>query len=281
MSNPKFLNRFENKVNQTLKRYKLCSKKEKIIVAASGGKDSTSVLYLLKKFGYHVEAMHLDLLIGEWSKQNSENLQKFCKENKIKLHLVNLRKELGASMCFIRSKVQKNSKISNCLVCGIIKRWLINKKARELGAKKLATGHNLDDEAETIIMNLLKGNLKLNLNLGPKTGIIQDKKFVPRIKPLYFCLNDNIKKYSQIKKFPVLYQPCPCRTESFRKKIRDLLNKTEKENPKIKMNIVKTFLKLLPALRKKYRIEEKLNYCKNCGEPSRQELCKMCRLLAA
>jgi uncharacterized protein (TIGR00269 family) len=279
MYNQKFITSFEKKVKETISKYRLCSKKEKVIVACSGGKDSTTVLYLMNKFGYKVEGMVIDLMIGKWSKDNLENIGRFCKEQRIKLHVIDLRKVFGSSMCFIRSKVQAKHKLSNCMVCGVIKRWLINKKARELKGKKLATGHNLDDEAETVLMNLLKGNLKIGLNSGPKTGKVIDKKFVPRIKPLYFCLNEEVKKYSKLMKFQVLYEPCPCRVESFRVKVRKELNKKEREEPKIKENIVKSFLKILPALRKEYKTKEKVNYCKICKEPSRGEFCKMCRLL--
>ncbi len=268
---------FENKVKKTIKDYKLLSKKDKIIVACSGGKDSTTVLYLLKKFGYRVEGLMIDLLIGKWSNQNLENIKKFCKKHDIKLHVVNVREEFGGSMCFIRSKVQKVRKVTNCLVCGIIKRWLMNKKARELGATKLVTGHNLDDGAETVLMNLFKGNLQMNLGMGPAVGIVQDEKFVQRVKPLYFCSNEEIKKYSSLMKFPVLYDSCPCATEVFRRKIRrELSKKTQKE----KENIVNTFLNLLPEIKKQFPIKNAIKYCSSCGEPCRKEICKMCELLS-
>ena len=279
VSDKKFLQDFEQKVKDTIKQYKLCTKKEKIIIACSGGKDSTTVLYLLNKWGYQVEGLIIDLLIGPWSEKNLDNVKDFCQEQKIKLHQVNLREEFGCSMCFMRSGIQKKVKLNNCLICGIIKRWLLNKKTRELKAAKIVTGHNLDDAAETFMMNLLKGNMRLNIGQGPATGVIKDKKFVPRIKPLYFCLNAEVKRYSEIKKFPVLFDPCPCSVEVFRKKIRRNLTELEKKNLQIKSNIVQTFLELLPELKKKYKTTEKLNYCTACGEPSRKEFCKMCELV--
>ncbi len=279
MKDEKFIRDFERKVRKTVEQYSLCSKKDKVIVACSGGKDSTTVLYLLKKFGYKVEGMMIDLMIGDWSKRNLENTKKFCGEEGIKLRVVDVRNEFGCSMGFIRAKVQAKEKLSNCMVCGIVKRWLMNKKARELGATKLATGHNLDDGSETVLMNLLKGNLGLNLGMGPETGVIKDKKFVPRIKPLYFCLNSEVKKYSKLKKFPVVYEPCPCRVDSFRVRVREQLKEMEGKEPKVKENIVKSFLVRLPALRKEYKTEEKMNYCKICGEPSRGKICKMCALV--
>lgn len=273
-----FIQKFENKVIRTIDKYKLATKKDKIIVACSGGKDSTTALYLLKKFGYNVEAMHINLLMGTWSKQNLQNIKKFCKDNKIKLHVYSIRDEIGYSICYIKSIVQQKAKLKQCTICGILRRWLINKKARELGATKLATGHNLDDEAQTIIMNWIKGNPWLSTNLGPVVGTIQDKKFVTRIKPLYFCKEKDIRKYSEAMNFPVLYQRCPCVIDATRHEIRNQLDEFEKRNKNIKENIVNSFLEIQKLLRQKI-IKNKLIYCKKCGEPSRNEICNACKII--
>ena len=273
-----FITLFETKVKKTIKDYNLISKKDKIIVACSGGKDSTTVLYLLHKFGYKVEALTIDLLIGDWSKKNVENLKMFCKEHKIKLHIINLRQEIGSSICYVRSNIQEKSNLGNCTICGIIKRWLINKKARVFKADKIAIGHNLDDEAETILMNLLKGNPQLSICMGPKTYSTEHLKFVKRVKPLYFSSNADVKKYSKLKKFPVLYEPCPCSSGVFRREIRNNLLNIEKVNKQAKLNIVKKFLKDLPQL-KKNASKNKLIYCEICGEPSRNKVCRYCQML--
>jgi|SRR3989339_506565 len=276
---PKQMVLFEQKVQNTIEQYQLCNKNDKVLVACSGGKDSTTTLYLLHKLGYNVEGLIIDLMIGDWSKRNLDNVKSFCAQQKIKLHIVDLRTEFGCSMCFLKSGIQSKTKLNNCLICGVIKRWLLNKKARELGASKIATGHNLDDGAETVLMNLLKGKLSLNLGMGPQTGVIKDTKFVPRIKPLYFCLNEEVKQYSLTKKFPVVYDPCPCSVEGFRKKIRLNLKKLESDNSQIKLNIVNTFLGLQDTLKKRFSVTENMVYCQFCGEPSRKETCKMCGLI--
>lgn len=280
-----FIKKFESKVKETIKKYNLATKKDKIIVGCSGGKDSTTVLYLLNKWNYNVEAITINLEIGEWSKKNLENLRNFCSEHKIKLHVVDIRDELGSSMCHIRAHIQSKAKLSNCMICGIIKKWLLNKKSRELKATRLVTGHNMDDIAETLLMNMFKGNPKLSLSMTPKTGIIENERFVQRIKPLYFCLNDDIKKYSQIMNFSVLYELCPCSSDVFRRQIRNELNKLEKKYPNIKQNIVNHFLETLPQLRKFYQkeieqeLKTNLNSCKICGEPCRGEVCRNCWII--
>jgi tRNA(Ile)-lysidine synthase TilS/MesJ len=178
---------FEQKVKNTIKDYNLIKPKDKVLVACSGGKDSTVVLYLLKKFGYNVEAITIDVAIGSYTKKNLENLRQVCKNLGVKLHEISLRKKFGCSICYMKSVLKsKGIAKKSCSICGIAKRYLLNKETRKLKADKIVTGHNIDDEAQSVMMNFLRGNLMLLSRLGPLTGLIQDKKFVPRIKPLYF-----------------------------------------------------------------------------------------------
>ena len=275
----RFISEFESKVKKTIERYKLCTKKDKIAVACSGGKDSTTVLYLLKKFGFNVFAIYINLKMGNYSENCLLELKKFCKEYKIKLYVIDTREIYGSSMCHIRSSVQQEQRLSNCTICGIMKRWILNKKARELRATKLATGHNLDDEAETVIVNYLRGNILLGLNSGPSTGILADKKFVGRIKPLYFCSGKNIYKYAKTIKFPFWHEKCPCAIGSYRIDVIKFLNSLEDN---IKENVVNKFLISLPKLRKKFFNSQKsLVYCSICGEPSRNETCNVCKMLCS
>lgn len=275
-----YIEEFEAKVKKTIEDYKLLSKDDKIIVACSGGKDSTTILYLLNKWGYNVEGLIIDLHIGTWSGKNLKNLKNVCEQNNIKLNIVDLREELGGSMCFIRSQVQAKEKLNNCTVCGIIKRWILNRYTREAKATKIVTGHNIDDEAEAVLMNLFRRTMRLAAAMGPRPGMIEDKKFIPRIKPLYFCLNSEIKKYSQEMKFPVEYAPCPCSTDVFRRNIRDILTNFEKEDPKIKENIVLNFLEIVPKIRNKLKTEKSIiQYCIKCGEPATKDICQTCRMI--
>ncbi len=271
-----FTEKFENKVLKTIKDHDLASKKNKIMVACSGGKDSTTILHILKKYGYNVEAGIVDLKIGKFSEINLENIKKFCKDNKIKLHIFDIRKEIGFSMCYVRSVLNSKSiNLKSCAVCGIIKRYILNKKARELGFDRLVTGHNLDDEAQTFLMNQFKGNIKLSAKLGPRPGLIRDRKFIPRIKPLYFNREKDIEKYSKLNNFPVNYEICPCASTVFR---RNLINTLDKYNFDVE-KMVDYFLDVIPTLNKKYVNELNMIYCKECNEPSAKEICSRCNLI--
>jgi len=265
----------ENKVKETIEKYSLLNKKEKIIVAASGGKDSSVALYLLKKLGYNVSALYINLRLGDYSERCENAVRELCEKEGITMHALDINSEFGMRMCNIRCGVQEKIKVSNCMVCGIVKKWLLNKHARKLGAAKIVTGHHLDDEAQTVIMNFLQGNLMLAANGGPRTGIVQDKKFVPRIKPLYFIAERDIRKYCEQKKLPYVNEKCPCSASSLRIRTREFSNTLGKKE---KQRIVENFLKILPQLQEKLK-KEKIIYCKICGEPARNEICKKCEML--
>lgn len=283
MMTPKtsFERSFEAKVKKTLEGYALLEKGEKVVVAASGGKDSTVVLHLLNEWGFEPEALHVDLHLGEYAKRHKRNLEAFCMERGIPLHETSLREAFGYSACFVQTALaEKGVSVRSCTVCGILKRSVLNKTARGLGAARLATGHNLDDEAQAIAMNYLKNNLALGAKLGPKPGVVKDKKFVQRIKPLYFCLEKEVKEYSRFKGFKVQYAKCPCSEGVYRRQVKNGLDALEKGFPGTSEKIIENFLGVLPALRKRFKPRGALAYCRKCGEPSRNAECGACGMLS-
>jgi uncharacterized protein (TIGR00269 family) len=250
-------------------------KKEKILVALSGGKDSAVTCYFLKNFGYNIEGFHINLGMGEYSNKCLKAVEKLCAQLEIKLNVYDIKKEMGSSMCYLRSKIQSQKNLKNCAICGVIKKWIMNKEARKLKADKIATGHNLDDETQTFLMNIFKGSIELSSNSGAISKNISDKKFVSRIKPLFYIPEEEVRKYSKKKKLPVIYEKCPCALDSYRIQVRkfvDTLSDKDKEN------IIKNFETLFKKLKKKKNTE--INYCEICGEPARNKICKMCQLMS-
>ncbi|MCK5449509.1 adenine nucleotide alpha hydrolase family protein [Candidatus Pacearchaeota archaeon] len=300
----------EKNARDTIMKHSLIEKTDKVVVALSGGKDSVAVLYMLHRFGYDVEGLMIDLGIGNWSEIHNEKMTKFCEGIGVPLTIVDLRKVLGNGMNFIKDVLKKEKNLSGCTVCGIIKRWILNKWAKKLGADKLVTGHNLDDEAQNVLMNFLKGNVLLGVNSSPATGGDSELRteapnghtppghenlqagdpagpnlglrrgerecgFVQRVKPLFFIPESEILKYAKGKKFDILYDKCPCAFGTYRVETREWM---EEISDSEKVKIVKNFQKLIPQLRQ--RNVREIMQCKECGEPSRGNVCNTCKIFS-
>ncbi len=266
----------EQSVINIINKYQLFNKKDNIAVALSGGKDSTSILYILKKLGYNVFGLMIDLKLGEWSKIHNRNMEEFCKQYNIPLTIVDLKSELGQGICFIKAVLKKKKNLTGCSVCGTIKRWILNKWAKKLNANKLVTGHNLDDETQNILMNFLKGNLLLGLNSSPVTGGENIDGFVQRVKPLFFIPEDEIRKYAKKMNFNILYDKCPCAFGTYRVETRGWTDGLSNEN---KLKIVLEYQKIINQLRKKNINKNEIKKCIYCGEPSKNDVCNFCNMI--
>jgi uncharacterized protein (TIGR00269 family) len=268
---------FESKVKKTIRQFKLIKPKDRICVALSGGKDSAVTLFLLnnilKEWEVELFALAVDEGIRGYRDKSLIKAKGLCKKIKVDLHVISFKKEFGITL----DEMIKNGRKA-CTLCGVLRRWLLNRMARRLGATKLATGHNLDDEIQSVLLNYLRGDLNRLLRLGPKPIVIEHPKFVPRIKPLRNIPELESGLYAMIKKLPIELAECPYTRQSPRFEIRDFLNEMEAKYPGIKFMAVRAYDSILPALQEKFANKIKLSLCK-CGELTSRAMCKACELL--
>ena len=274
-----FIDYFENKVFRTIRQFDLIGKKEHLGIALSGGKDSLTLLHLLSKLSKQNPKIKLTAIainegIHDYRDKTLETAKKFCLKNNIPLKVYSYEEEFGMPLDNMLNILD----VKPCTICGIFRRYLLNKKSKELGFTKLATGHNLDDEAQSILMNQFKNNIKDSARLGPKAGIKENKNFVQRIKPLYLCTEKEVTTYAFINNLLDNFNECPNVGKSYRAQVRDMLNNFESQFPGTKYAIVNSFLQILPELKSRFK-DIGLSFCINCGEPASKDKCNACKFV--
>src|SRR3989344_8099672 len=136
-----FIEYFENKVFKTIRQFDLIGKEENLGVAVSGGKDSLTLLHILKKLSEQNPKIKLTaILINEgihgYRDKSLITAQKFCDKLNIAPNIYSYEKEFGMPL----DNMLKILDVKPCTICGIFRRYLLNKKSRELGFTKIATG---------------------------------------------------------------------------------------------------------------------------------------------
>ncbi len=273
-----FIYYFEKKVFDTIKKYKLIKRGENVGIAVSGGKDSLTTLYLVSRFMTKNQlgkpkAIAINEGIKGYRDHTIEVLEEFCKNEQIELHITSYKKDYGNTLDEMLKL--KSKEITPCSICGVLRRQSLNTMAKKLKIDVLATGHNLDDESQTILMNIFKGNTKIL----PRQGIITSEKegFVKRIKPLYFLTDKEVRLYTYIKGFNVKYTECPNSKNSYREDIEKILNEFEAKYPGTKNSIINVFEQFLS--KEQLISKTKIKFCRKCGEPTTKDICKACVML--
>jgi uncharacterized protein (TIGR00269 family) len=174
-----------------------------------------------------------------------------------------------------------------CAYCGVFRRDILARYAGDLGADKLLTGHNLDDEAETAMMNILEGNVEqvakhFDASLGPFGDRNEKDGMIPRAKPLRDVPEKEVALYAQLRDLPVHMEECPHASEAFRGEIQDLLLSLEENHPGTRHSIMAGYEELAALASDEYGGEDtEVGECEDCGAPTTRDRCRKCALVDA
>jgi len=275
-----FIESTTEKVLKGIRRNKLIEKGDKVAVALSGGKDSVMVLDILnslyKRNIIDLFAITIDEGIEGYRKHGVDIAVKNSQELGIYHRIASFKDYFGKNIDEIMSDESREH--GACTYCGVFRRWVINRIAREEGATKIATGHNLDDETQAILMNYLEGNIYNLMRIGAKTEPMSDK-FTVKIKPLREIPEKEIGLYVISRELDVHFDECPYSKESFRGEIGRFIKELSVNRPTIMYSTLKGFDKIQHAIRKEFAENANTSECINCGEPASNELCRACLFL--
>jgi uncharacterized protein (TIGR00269 family) len=273
-----FIEYFEKRVKKELKKQGKTKANSRIGVALSGGKDSTVALFILNKIfskrrDIEIFAVSVDEGIKGYRPPSLKVAINNCKRLGIEHHIISFKETVDLTLDEI---AERNTNLGECTYCGVFRRLCLNKKAKELNLNKLATGHNLDDFSQSILMNFVNGDIEKLARLGPHIKV--QPGLIPRILPLRVIPEKEVMLYALLNNIEFYDGICPYSISALRGKFRDILDELEYTNPGTRHSIVRSYDAIKDLLLEKYP-PAKLNRCKICGEPTSQDICKACLLL--
>ena len=270
---------FERRVLKSIPRY---VRGHSIAVALSGGKDSATLLHVLNKTKRKLKIPSLSAIVLE-----EENLEiqtareKIIDEFKVIYPDVKFVKKaftelFGYSLpMLVQRSNSKGLRFTPCAICGILRRHGILRIALDLKVDFIAMGNTINDEAETILLNIIRGNFEKVFRNTIQYRAVDKQSLPKRIKPLEKISERTIREYSVANQLTVMKKECTLAKRSFRSQINQFLNEIEKKDPRVLYNVTSSIKQenlVKPSVVQVYR-------CETCNTYSPQSECSACRIV--
>jgi tRNA-5-methyluridine54 2-sulfurtransferase len=272
---PCFLKYFEDQVTRAIKDFDMFGPQDRILVAVSGGKDSLALWDMLLSLGYRASGMYLGLGIGDYSDRSRRVAREFADERGAHLIHVDLRGDYGFDIPTAGTKGSR----STCSVCGLSKRYIFNRVALDHGFDVVATGHNLDDEAATLLGNTLRWQTEYMARQFPALNAREG--LVKKVKPLHRLSERETAAYAFLQGIDYVVEECPLVAGNTQLRYKDTLNHLEAGSPGVKAAFYLGYLdRAADRFRDEVAGEGDLVACERCGQPTTGRFCAFCRARA-
>jgi uncharacterized protein (TIGR00269 family) len=268
-----FLTMFRTQVEKAIRRFQMMAPEDRILLAVSGGKDSLALWDVLLDLGYAVTGLYLGLGIGEYSDRSHTVARTFADGRGAELLTVDLERDHGYD---IPTAGRRGSR-STCAVCGLSKRYVFNRAALEGGFDVVATGHNLDDEAATLLGNTLRWQTDAIARQSPvlpaRDGMVK------KVKPLHRLSELETAAYAFLRGIDYVVEECPLVAGNTQLRYKEAMNAIEQTSPGTKAQFFLGYLERgMPLFRSEDRAD--LHPCGSCGQPTTGRFCAFCRARA-
>jgi len=275
-----FYDCFEKEIHHTITTNELFKRGERVCIAASGGKDSTVLAYILNElnkkydYGLNLFLLSVDEGIVGYRDDSLETVKKNRDDYGISLEIVSYKDLYGWTMDEI---VKMIGLTNNCTFCGVFRRQALERGATLLKADKVVTGHNADDISETVLMNLLRGDYH---RLTKSVDIITGKEGnMPRVKPFKYTYEKEIVMYAYHKKLVYFSTECIYSPNAYRGYVRELIKDLEAQRPSSIIDIIHSGEKFVIDKNQAGAKQQIKRNCSICGFMSSNNVCKACALL--
>ena len=266
----------ELRVADIIKTQQMIVPRDRVAVALSGGKDSTALLLILNRLlqkwqNFQLIALTIDEGIAGYREETIQSAEQLTGQFGIEHHCISFSDLFGDTLdAFLKFR-----ETQACSICGILRKKALVRGANQAGATKLATGHNLDDEAQSVLMNVFRGDLP---RLVRNSGADSSGRFIPRIKPLSLISEKEIATYLVLKDAWRHLPDCPYTRYALRREVRSMLSGFEYRHPGTMLHLMESKKKIEHFYAGSV-ISEPIKSCRECGDPSSGELCQLCMLM--
>jgi len=276
-----FLEWMPEQTQRFIEKYKMFDHADKILVAVSGGKDSLSLWDILRRLGYQADGLYIGLGIEGgigYSDESRRLSEQFAAERALKLNVVEVESTYGATIPEL-AVISNRGHGKPCSVCGLSKRYIMNRAAHDGDYTVLATGHNLDDEAAVLMQNTLNWAGSYLVRQAP---VLEASRpgLARKVKPLCRFYEREMAAYAIVRGIEYIYDECPHAVGSTTIYYKEVLNQMEEKRPGAKLQFYLSFLQAkeqgLFALK---AADAELHPCEKCGQPtSAPGECSFCRM---
>ncbi|MTV27642.1 tRNA(Ile)-lysidine synthetase [Nitriliruptoraceae bacterium ZYF776] len=245
---------------------------DRLLVAVSGGKDSLALWDVLLDLGYQVDGLYVGLGIGGYSSRSQTVCEGFAASRDAVLHVVDLAETYG----YTTPTGAQASGRTPCGVCGLSKRYVFNRVAVDRGYDVVVTGHNLDDEAATLLGNVVRWQddfLARQRPVLPATGDNQLRK----VKPLYRLSERETAAYCVVRGIDYVVEECPLVDGNTGHELKTALDVIERSAPGTKAQFLFGFLDRHEDAFAVDGDAVELGACGTCGMATTGEVCAFCR----
>ncbi len=284
-----FLEWLPEQTQRFIEKYRMFAPGEKILVAVSGGKDSLSLWDILTRLGYPADGLYINLGIDgrrtpagagvHYSNESRRLAEQFAAARGLTLHVVDVGATYGATLPDL-ARLSRRGNDKPCSLCGLVKRYIMNRTAYAGGYAVLATGHNLDDEVAVLMQNTLTWSgayLARQAPVLPATA----SGLARKVKPVCRIYEREMAAYALASGIDYVYDECPHAVGSNTLWYKEILNQMEEKRPGLKLQYYLSFLQAKEAGLFAAQAEEppELHACEKCGQPTvAPGKCSFCRL---
>jgi cytoplasmic tRNA 2-thiolation protein 1 len=278
-----FLRSIEDKAARTISMYSMINYGERVAVGVSGGKDSLSLLYVLKVlFELHpnncneLVAVTIDEGINGYRDESLQIVKDFCSQLRLENKVFSYKSLFGMDLDEAMA-LRPSEKMSSCSICGTLRRRALDIATETVGADIVATAHNMDDQLQTFMINMLAGDVERIGWIYPE-AVQYANNNMKKVKPFIEIYEYEIAFYALQRGIPFQTEECPYMNESIRTDLREFFNRLERSHPGIKYNTYKSMMKVSKSLRSLPYSAESKN-CSKCGRNSTGSICSACNIV--